>query len=244
MDTIALNLARIRERTRAHPELMRAHHFLYGLRLNPRAGTVECIVMGINPGETSQDWELAPKPDDGMPLEETSESDFHKDLGLTVSARKWRRLCKDIPGTDRVALAECLFWSSPRVADIRQRYGPLSASNPHVQFCTELNRDLIGQLNPRVILVSGLGAISLMTRLYDLHRAGDVVVNQRGRRLIVPYRDHIRPWLFTKHWSGSWMSNDEKARIRAVVASASMKDTDLKLPNTHDEESDRAARFD
>ena len=133
MTTIAENLRRIRQYTRSNPRLLQAHHFCYDLRLNPRVAQIDYVIMGIN-GETDDDRNLAPKASD-MPLEETSECDFHNGTGLTSAARRWRRLAREIPETDRIVLAECFFWSSGNLAELKERYGPLRTS-PHLKFCS------------------------------------------------------------------------------------------------------------
>ena len=215
METIARNLNRIREYTRKNPSLMKAHHFIYDLRLNPLGNKVDFIVMGINPGEADDDHKVAPKPGD-MPLEETSESDFHNRIGLTPGARRWRRLAKEIPGSDDIVLAECFFWSSANLVQLVERYGPLRTS-PHLKFCTELNEELIRLTQPRAIIFPGLMAIPIVTELYGLHPSGEIIRNEKNHRIVVPYHDGERYWLFTKHWSGARLANVEKKMIQQQI---------------------------
>jgi hypothetical protein len=48
-------IQQIRDYTKGHQELCAAHHFLYDLPLDKKAGKPAFVVMGINPGEGLRD---------------------------------------------------------------------------------------------------------------------------------------------------------------------------------------------
>jgi hypothetical protein len=217
--SISKNIQHIREYTRSHPKLMRAHHFCYNLRLNKNDPTIDYFVMALNPGVPKN----SPPKTGEMPLEETSEYDFHDHTWLTRPAERWRKLCVEIPRTDRVLLAECFFWSSSTVSEMETLYGPgvLKPENEYMQFCTRKNLDLISVTNPRAIIFPGLKALNCVPQLYDLEPAGTATSSPNGRgRLVVPYKDKSgRPWLFTKHWTGNWgINKTEKLALSACIA--------------------------
>lgn len=207
-------IKRVREHTLRHPELRQAHHFLFDLRLST-AGT-EYIVMGVNPGETNADYDIP------GPTEETSLYDFHKPSDRGSSSSRWLKNISFFLETDRVTLAEYFFWSSSNTGlKFTERFGPLKRS-PHLVFCRDLNWELIAYHDPVAIISPGLGMAKLASTLYDLDYK-ETEVADNGHKLVLHYSDGIRPWLFTKHWSGAYgflaSSEKNKGLYRAAHSS-------------------------
>jgi hypothetical protein len=212
---IKQNIRKIREYTALHRELWAAHHFLYDSRINRECATIEFIVMGINPGETDEIWEKAPKKGD-MPLEETSDFDFHDEYGRDDSGKQWFKKIELFLRTTNVSLTECFFWSSSDMNQFRTRYGKLSASR-HLPFCVELNRQLIALHNPRAIVFPGISYSARVSKLYSLAHVQSL--SQHAQRLVEHYHDGDRPWFFTKHWSGAFgFSNEQRCAIRDYIS--------------------------
>ena len=206
------NIERIAAYTAEHPELRRAHHWLYDLR-SPPDGKPEFVIMGINPGETERDWKLSPEP-----TEETSRHDFHHRAEKAGSALRWATLASYyLDGADHV-LAEIFLWSSRDMKEFTERFGPLAAS-PHLPFCREMNMDVIATYQPKAVILPGLGSAKHCASLYGLrHRES---IQEGGARVAEAYTDGQRPWLFTKHWTGSFgLSAAQKERIRTAIREA------------------------
>lgn len=214
---IQKNIDLIRQRTKSFSELQQAHHFVYDKQYNPSADKIKFVLMGINPGETAEDWLAWPR-DRGTPTEETSAFDFHAASYSSRSANRWRECCLKILGTLDVTLAEAFYWSSKDVADLEARYGKLEKS-PHLDFCTRLNRQLIEAHSPLAVIVVGVGAkyTGLLPSVYGLRHVHSVA-SSKGGRLIEHYEDSERPWIFCKHWTGAWPSKAEKETMGAYIA--------------------------
>jgi hypothetical protein len=210
-------LARIREYTRKHPELREAHHFLFDLPLTRESANVKFLVFGLNPGESDHDWRIA-----SSPTEESREFDFHERSGNPSPGReKWPKNCRFFLGTSNVVFSEFFFWSSKDSdKQFRQRFGPIGQS-PHLGFCSELNMRLIDHHQPKAIVCPGLPSPSytkLVLSLYRL-RFADTLRSDRGHRLVERYHDGVRPWLFTKHWTGArGFSNVQREAVREYIA--------------------------
>lgn len=210
------NIQRIREYTQEHKELSGAHHFLYDLHLGERVASTDFVVMGINPGETPYDWKVAPKP-----TEETSEYDFHAKHGRSPNSLRWLNNIKYFLSTTNVVMTECFFWSSRNGRDFQKRYGKLQNS-PHLSICTELNKELISAYSPRAIVFTGISHAKWIARLYGLQHVHSITENKH--KLIEHYDDGAHPWIFTKHWSGSFgFSTSQRQKTKAYLASAGRK---------------------
>jgi hypothetical protein len=220
---ISENISSIKQRMQDQRELQQAHHFVYDKRYNQESNTIKYILMGINPGETPNDWLTWPRQK-GTPTEETSAFDFHEVSGSSRSAMRWKNTCKAILGTLDVALAEAFFWSSKDVAELESRYGKLERSE-HLEFCTKLNRELIEIHAPDAVIVVGVGAkyTNILPSLYTLRHVRSVA-GENGGRVIEHYEDGSRPWIFCKHWTGARPSNSEKETMRTYIANLAGSD--------------------
>lgn len=203
------NIKKIAAYTARHPELRSAHHFLYDLRVPP-AGRPKFVVMGINPGESANDWQLS-----ATPTEETSRHDFHHVAEKTGSARRWANLANYyLDGADHV-LAEVFFWSSRNMRQFEERFGSLSAS-PHLSFCRDMNLDLLNAYTPQAVILPGIGVASICAAMFDLRQVS--TVRDGPARLVEIYTDSVRPWLFTKHWTGArGLTSAQKSQIREAI---------------------------
>jgi len=194
-DTLTKNIELISAYTAQHPELKAAHHFLYDLR-RPRDGKPDFVVMGVNPGETTHDWTIAPEP-----TEETSRFDFHVGHEHVPSAKKWASSVQYFLGDADYVLAELFFWSSYDSRAFTERFGPMSKSK-HLPFCVEMNKDLIEAYAPKAVVLPGLGNLPLVRDLYGLQAVKQV--KDGNVRVAEHYSDGQRPWVFTKHWTAAF----------------------------------------
>jgi hypothetical protein len=211
-DKLIANIERIAAYTAEHPELIAAHHFLYDLR-QPCEGTPRFVVMGVNPGETPHDWEIAPDP-----TEETSRFDFHVERGCGRSAIRWSKAASYfLDGADYV-LAELFFWSSRDSRVFAARFGRLSKSR-HLPLCVEMNLDLIDVYQPAAVVLPGLTHVKLVQNLYGLTPVS--VVHDGSRRVAELYTDGARPWVFTKHWTAAFgFSKAQREMAREAIRTA------------------------
>lgn len=194
-------LQKIRNRTFAHEELRAAHHFMFALPRNANAAKkMEIAIIGINPGESAHDRRYSP----GSGHEETFERDFHADAKVRSRASKrWLNHVDYFTDGAPSVLTEIFFWSSRDLNEFKGRFGELSKS-PHLDFCKECNSELLGVLKPKLVIGAGLGMASTAEKIFGLEHIGvSVRCEATGHRLIDEYSDGLRPWLFTKHWSGS-----------------------------------------
>lgn len=209
---MAAQLERIREYTRQHDELQRAHHFTFDLKLG---AIIRYIVMGMNPGEPGEDHLKR------GPTEETSEFDFQEKYGRSVSSGRWYSTVRKIMRTNDVLLADCFFWSAPSMNAFSAVFGYPFERAPHLGFCRDINREAIDFYKPAAIVVPGVQHRDLVATLYSLRPERSLLeertTDDRGL-LIVPYTDGQRPWVFTKHWSGARLSNIDAARISTYIA--------------------------
>jgi hypothetical protein len=191
------NIEAIRRYTTEHRKLREAHHFLYDLPLNGNVGLPELVVMGINPGETQTDRDACPGP-----TEETSKYDFHEHSpsGRSKGSKRWRKLTAEFTHGRSVVFTELFFWSSRDHAELLKRYESLWGS-PHLQFCTDMNKDLIKVYEPKAVIFVGLSNSERTASVFGLKHVDTLCVSRS--RVVEHYQDEHRPWFFTKHWTGS-----------------------------------------
>jgi hypothetical protein len=200
----------IRLYTCQNPELLQAHHFLFDLRLSEKEP--QYVVMGINPGETTVDSALHRGP-----TEETSEFDYHAKAGRGKSSKRWLTEVEFFLQTDRVVLSEYFFWSSQDMKQFKELFGSFEKSR-HLPFCRDMNMQLINRYQPRAIISPGLRAAKTVAPLYDLKHVRSIKANN-GHTLIEHFSGESRPWIFTKHWTGSrGFSNAQRQQIRSYIS--------------------------
>ena len=197
--------------TARFPELRQAHHFLFDLRY-PATAKPRFVVMGINPGEVENDWRLSAEP-----TEETSRHDFHRRGEPDGHVPPWVLQARYYLDGAPYVQSELFFWSSKDLAQFELRYDKLHRS-PHLAFCRDLNRRLIAAHRPDAVVLPGLGTANLCATLYGLTHIRTVVGH--GARLAEVYSDGARPWIFTKHWTGSFgLTREQRAAIRDAIRS-------------------------
>lgn len=210
------SIARIKTYTHQHPELMRAHHFTFDLKLGE---PVEFCVMGINPGEPKESWPNG-TPSDWFPLEESSASNFQT-AKRSKASTAWLNKVRWYAGTNGVLLSEYFFWSSANAhSHFRERFGTAFDQSPHLKFCRDLNLALFQHYKPRAVISPGLGVRECISAHYGLSLVEEVR-GPKGHLLIAHFSDGDRPWLSMKHWTGARPNKEEQQRMRAYVAELS-----------------------
>lgn len=199
----------IEEYSKAHDELMRAHHFLYDLPLDKTANhdtDRPYVIMGINPGEGPKE-----KPDHTTINQETSKEDFHDNNPGGRGAVRWTKLCRDFLGNDTpLVQTELFFWSSRNLAHFDERYGPLMFS-PHLPFCTRLNKRLLEVRNPKGVVCPGFSSLHVIFYEYRLKHLKTLYLEKEEKtRIGEVFTDGKRPWAVTPHWSGARHFTKEK----------------------------------
>lgn len=206
------NIERLAEYTRANDDLKKAHHFLYDLR-QPREGKPKFVVMGVNPGETPDDWRTA-----SIPTEETSRFDFHAGSEPSKSAKRWAQCVHFFLDDAGYVLTELFFWSSKDSVEFGKRFGPIARS-PHLSLCVKMNRALIDAHQPKAVILPGLANRELCRSLYGL--VHEQTVKLEGVRLVEHYTDGQRPWIFTKHWTAAFgFSNTQQEAVLEHIRAA------------------------
>ena len=222
------NLNKIRSYTRMHRELMKSHHFLYNCPLGKVSDKAEAIVIGMNPGETKDDW----KYNKNLPCEESHEFDFHDELdkqgdNRSQSSINWERTCNEYLGTDEIFLSEFFFWSSSQVGEdkkkgetFKDRFGnTFKNSQHHLHFCKEQNLDLIKYHQPKIIVGTGTTHADFLGQIYNLNHIKTIEdkYGSKRRRVIIHFELMNIPFLFTPHWTAGRVSNSEKSKIKEYI---------------------------
>ena len=218
MNRITSNLKEIREYTRSNPELIKSHHFLYDCLIKKNTEGVDVIIIGVNPGETKDDWAYG----HDLPTEESSEFDFHEACGRSRSSVTWSMRAQEYLKTTNVVLAEFFFWSAPQSGEdskkgilFSERYGYRFKRCPHFDFCRAKNIDLINYYNPKLIVAPGVAYSDFFAEIYglDYKRTLKCPASKTNRRAVVHYEFQGIPFIFTLHWTGAQVSNAEKTFI-------------------------------
>ncbi len=193
---ISSNIQKIKEYSRINSDIWEnAHHFLYDKRYS-NSEVIHYVVMGINPGEPGREVTAYPRVNEL--LEETSEYDYLADDTKSKPATKWRNSCRRACGTLDIALTEAFFWSSKGVKELNERWD----RKTHWDFCVKMNKELIEIHNPKAVIFSGISHLKEIALHYGLEPIGEIIPNEKGHRLIAPFKDHHgRPWIFVKHFS-------------------------------------------
>lgn len=205
---------RTRQYTAQHRELQQSHHFLLDLRLEPGNSDVDFVVVGRLPGESDEDWKLATGP-----TEESSDYDFHEGFGASKGSRDWKNLVNFFCGSNAGAVTQMFFWSCSNTHEaFVSRFGVKYIKSPHLDFCRDLNIQLIKRLKPRFVVVPGLENSSRLAKLYGLE-VKEMHLAENGHRLIEHYERDQLPWIFTKQWRGSFgFSQAQRETIKDYLA--------------------------
>lgn len=193
---LTAEISEIAQYTSRYVELQQAHHWLFDLK-TPVGGSPEVAVVGVNPGECHGDWEICPHP-----TEETSRYDFHEVYGSGRASISWTRHCNYYLGGRPFVQTELFFWSSSNTKQLQERYGPLRTS-PHLVFCRDMNSRLFNAYTVKAVICTGINNDVLCQNLYGLGPLRQTLAVD-GTRVAKLYHDGLRPWLFTKHWTGAF----------------------------------------
>tara|TARA_B100000902_G_scaffold230224_1_gene218435 strand:+ start:754 stop:1419 length:666 start_codon:yes stop_codon:yes gene_type:complete len=214
---ISIILEEIREYTQKYPELKKSHHFLFNCPLDSQSSYADVIVVGLNPGETQPDWKYGTS----LPTEESSEFDFHDELGKGRSSVRWSQLCKDyLPGSN-IFLSEFFFWSSGNLDnEFKDRFGYSFKKSPHFGFCKKCNEKMIAHHKPKLVVATGTSWASFFSSLYKMEHIKTVqcIKDRRNRNIIHHYSFKGVPFIFTPHWSSGYVSNHEKEDIKSYLS--------------------------
>ena len=193
-------IAEIRSYQEEHSELLRSHHFVFDCPLDrSNLARPDFIWFGVNPGTDEEDWRQLPSN-----TEETRDLDFQTEFGRSAaSARRmvklWRFLGADV--FRRTTHCELFFWCSRNTGRaFKERYGYPFNSNPHWDFCCDINRRLIERVKPIAVLAESIRFLSIYERRLNLQRDhvylddnGDVLVRERRFDGGIPFYcfDHL-----------------------------------------------------
>jgi hypothetical protein len=165
--------------------------------------------MGINPGEDESQWRDVPGP-----TEETWNHDFHEMTERSRPSTNWYNNVRFFADGSPVVMTEMFFWSAKR-DEFRRRFGRLQNS-PHLIFCVSMNRILIDEYQPKMIILPGITSDTIAANAFRLNHVR--TYRPSRKRLVEHYRDATRPWFFTRHWSGDiGLSNEEKIAMKEYI---------------------------
>ena len=221
-NALSETLNNIRRYTEEHMELQRSHHFLFNLPLGKKSPKADVIVIGLNPGETDEQWDTS-KWDSSitLPTEETNEFDFHEISNRSRSSIRWSQLCNQYLPNSRIVLSEFFFWSSGNLKKgFEERFGYSFKNCPHFEFCKTCNLELIKFHRPKLIVGTGTSWADFFAEKYDLKHIKTVECesDKRRRKIIIHYEWENVPFIFTPHWSSGYVSNNEKTEIISYMS--------------------------
>jgi hypothetical protein len=216
-------LQEIRAYTRRHPELLAAHHFLFDLRRPSASVPCDAIVIGLNPGEDSKDWDRHPRPADGGIHEESFEVDF-----MSPKERPWSRLIDFYCGSNATQ-SELFLWSSRDIAHFNKRF-PADTRRKHFNFSLRMNTALLEYFRPRVVVAPGFNFQRIAKAQFDLRPCSlfspltrpEIGRKTDGNRLAEMWREPGgRLWIFTLHWGRrNALTKLERAILQAEIKNA------------------------
>ena len=193
-------IAEIRSYQEEHPELLKSHHFVFDCPLDrSNLDRPDFIWFGVNPGRDEEDWRRFP-----CNTEETRDRDFQAEIGRSKASKKRMRKLQQFLGADvfqRTTHCELFFWCSTDTGSaFKERYGYPFGSNPHWDFCCDINRRLIERAKPVAVLAESRPKLLIYERRLNLqpgsaHRNdnGDVLVEERRFDGGIPFYcfDHL-----------------------------------------------------
>jgi hypothetical protein len=195
-------------------DLKKSHHFLFGKYLFRNKSCHNVILMGFNPGETNSDWVKT----NGERSEESFQYDFHSS-NPTSAAKRWNSAVDYFLPNSNIVSTEFFFWSTPNIKDLVKKYGPIDPSNCHLNFCIDINSQLIKLLKPDLIIFTGISHASIVAKMYELHIT-ETITENNSKIAISAHDKHKNKWIFTKHWTGSFgFSKDQKTIIKNLIDS-------------------------
>ena len=144
-------IQQVRDRSTTFQELKNAHHFVFDRPLDPSyQGNSEFVWLSVHPGEGDDDWEIC-----NQFTEETRDYNFQLDHGPSRGSQSRIEKMLWFLGDEmfsRTTLTMLFYWSVSDSYDaIKSRFGYTFSQNPHWDFCTRTNLELIHRIRPRAV---------------------------------------------------------------------------------------------
>ncbi|RIJ25959.1 hypothetical protein D1224_02245 [Henriciella barbarensis] len=185
--------------------LEKAHHFLFDRRLGPRnLEYYPVMAIGTNPGIGKRDYR-----GNGPQTEETSEFDLHREIGNDPNELSYSKKLFEVAGTQSIVQTEFFFWSSRGTGksfseDFGFDYSSIENLR-HLEFCRDLNIELIKHHNPSHIIAVGLTHIVLLCALYGVSKHNRTIRSKCGKnhRIAELFSgEDGRKWVWVRHITG------------------------------------------
>ena len=155
--------------------------------------------MGINPGESEEDWSEGEKKQreagKWTPLAQTRNGE----RSTTDSGKKWAETIEYYTCSRLVVTSELFFWSARSQPEIENQFGQPWYKPPHFRFSLNSNKLLIAQYGPRAALVIGITAAERVRVGLGLKLINTKCYDQKGLRIVEHHFDGQRPWFFVRH---------------------------------------------
>jgi hypothetical protein len=210
-------LTQVREFTVRNARLCKSHHFVFDLPQFPDTNSCDYVVMGLNPGESSEETQQASNGTVSITArEQTSEHPLDSRATKTRSAKGWETRVKNFLDTSEVYATQLFFWSSSDLKHLEERYGNLrSRENMAVMaFCADMNRVLFLRRKPKAVILTGSDYDDIAKTLYAL-KLVETTKYRTAKNLefsLVHMHDGERPWFVVPHLSGAWGFTNEIRR--------------------------------
>jgi len=210
-------IEKIRKYQRQHPELLeKSHHFVFDCPLN---FSLSCrpryIWIGLNPGNDESDWSKTKGNND----EETRDRDFQEIYGRSRGSKTRKTKIRNFLGQtvfDQTTHTEIFFWGSKNLQDdFYRRYGTSLHSSPHLEFCTQVNRELVDRVKPKAIFFESLDSIKVLEKAFALKKVDSYPA---GTRKVDEYLvDGKYRLLNFDHLSSGPPASLERAKVAEIV---------------------------
>ncbi len=178
-------ITKIRDYQKQNLELIKnSHHFVFDCPFNStNRNKPDFIWIGLNPGNDSYDMNRE-KGNGRENTEETRDKDFQNIFHRSDGSRKRMKKIKDFLGQnifDKTTHTELFFWCSADIGkDFERRYRTKFHSSPHLNFCLEMNRQLILRIAPKLIFLEGMNKahsyIDILRRVFSISKVKSIPV--------------------------------------------------------------------
>ncbi|MCB6182577.1 hypothetical protein LIN78_03305 [Leeia sp. TBRC 13508] len=160
--------------------LKKSHHFVFDCPLNfSRPCHPRYIWIGLNPGDDNSDWETTDQKND----EETRDRNFQEVYGRSRGSKTRMTKMRHFLGQevfDQTTHTELFFWCSRNLQnDFEKRYGTQFSKSPHLEFCIEVNKELVNRIEPRAIFFESLDRISILQKSFSLEKINSYPAGDR-----------------------------------------------------------------
>lgn len=212
-ETLLRILQQVREHDQSFGDLQKSHHFTFCLPYGKKNKNRKVLLMGFNPGETPHDW----RKTDGLRAEESFLINFN-DTNPSPSAKRWFNNIDFFIPNSEILITEFIFWSSRNILDLENRIGRLDSLNPHVKFCSDVNRQIISVFNPNLVVFTGLSHADLICDIFGLADKKDVF-SDSNKRVAIEATGLGKKWIFCRHWTGSFgFSTNDRLNLKNIIS--------------------------